>query len=68
MNTVKVGKNIRKARLEAGLTQQQVHKKSGIEMPRLSRYENGYILPTLETIEVLAKALRVDPKTLVGWK
>lgn len=64
----KVGKNIRKARLSAGFTQDDVEARCGIEKPRLSRYENGHIIPTLETIEILAKALRVAPKTLVGWK
>lgn len=64
----KVGQNIRKARVGAGMSQNDVQARCGIEKPRLSRYENGHILPTIETIEVLAKALKVAPKTLVGWK
>lgn len=68
MNVETLGKNIRKARKAAGLTQDDVEVRTGIHKPRLSRYENGLIMPNLESIEILAKALRVTPKSLVGWK
>ena len=41
---------IRKARLESGLTQQQVSDATGISVPRISEYENGRRDPTVDTL------------------
>jgi DNA-binding XRE family transcriptional regulator len=44
-------------RLEAGLTQTELAKRSGIRQSEISKIENGRINPTLETLEALGDAL-----------
>lgn len=44
-------------RLEAGLTQTELAKRSGIRQSEISKIENGRINPTMETLEALASAL-----------
>lgn len=63
-----LGMNIREARLKAGMSQNDVAALCGVPKERQSRYENGWIIPTIETIELLANAIGVSPKRLVGWK
>lgn len=63
-----IGANIRKMRVKAGLSQNDVSSLCGIEKSRLSRYENDHIVPRVDTIEVLAGALNVKPQDIVGWK
>lgn len=62
-----IGINIRKFRLAAGMSQTDLVALCGIAKPRLSRYENGHILPRVDTIEAIAKALGVEPRDIVGW-
>lgn len=62
-----IGKNIRKFRLAAGLSQNDLVALSGLEKPRISRYENGHHVPSIQTLERLAKALGVKPNEIVGW-
>lgn len=59
---------LRRARLGKDWTQDVLADRTGIEKPRLSRYENGHIEPRLDTVEVLADALAVSPGWLVGWE
>lgn len=63
-----IGTRIRAARLSAGMSQNDVEFVCGIPKPRLSRYENDRVTPTIGTVESLAKALGVSPAVLVGWK
>lgn len=63
-----IGSLIRTARLSRGLSQNDMETISGIPKPRLSRYENNRVVPTIQTVEVLAKALGVSPSQLVGWR
>jgi transcriptional regulator with XRE-family HTH domain len=51
------GDILRHARLDAGLTQSQLVRLSGIPKPTLSRYENGHVMPSLATLARLADAL-----------
>lgn len=62
-----IGSNLRKFRNAAKLSQTDVASVCGIEKARLSRYENGHIIPRVDTIEVLAEALSVKPQEIVGW-
>lgn len=62
-----IGNNIRRLRLAAGMSQTDVAEVCGIEKSRLSRYENGFVIPRVDTIEVLATALKVKPQEIVGW-
>lgn len=68
MSKASIGTLIRRTRIAAGMTQMDVEEACGIPKPRLSRYENGHVVPTIGTVEVLAEALGVPPKTLVGWR
>ncbi len=58
-DTASFGERLRRARLDAGLTQSQLVGRSGIPKPTLSRYENGHVMPSLGTLARLAAALSV---------
>lgn len=60
--------NIKKRRLELGLTLEQVAKKISISKPTLQRYESGVIsnIP-FEKVELLANVLQTSPAYLMGW-
>jgi transcriptional regulator with XRE-family HTH domain len=47
---VAIGRNLREARLAAGLTQAQVADRSGLWRPNVGRLERGDGLPTLESV------------------
>lgn len=68
MKTKKFPTRLREARQRLDWTQDVLAEVTGIEKPRLSRYENGHIEPRLDTVEALAKALKVKPQWLVGWE
>lgn len=65
---MKIGENIRKYRRRAGLTLAEVENLCGIGKSRLSRYENDFVQPNLDSIQVLADTFGVKPKYLVGWE
>ncbi len=46
-----------KARIEEEMTQKELAEKSGIRQSNISRIENGDVLPTLKTLEAIAKGL-----------
>ena len=50
-------KTIIAARLEAGLTQEELAVKSGIRQSNISRIENGTCSPTVSTLQALAKGM-----------
>ena len=52
-----VGKNIKEARAEKGLTQSAVAQLTGIAQTQLSDYENGNKLPGLISLAKIARAL-----------
>ena len=58
MDAKKLGKKIKLARVEADMTQGDLAEATGILQKSISRYETGIALPTLETLERLAKALK----------
>lgn len=60
------GQRLREARLRAGLSQSDLEEQSGIPKARLSRYENGHIVPSIQTLERLAVALKVSEASLLG--
>jgi transcriptional regulator with XRE-family HTH domain len=60
------GVRLRSARLQAGLSQSALETRSGIPKARLSRYENGHVLPSIETLARLASALEVSEASLLG--
>lgn len=60
MDKQSTGDKIREYRKLAGLTQQELAKKSGISMMSIRRYETGERQPDAETISKIAKALAAD--------
>lgn len=60
------GTRLREARLGAGLSQSELEELSGIPKARLSRYENGHVEPSIQTLARLAKALNVSEASLLG--
>ena len=48
------------------MSQSDLERASGVPKTRLSRYENGHILPSLETLRKLAAALRLPESRLLG--
>jgi transcriptional regulator with XRE-family HTH domain len=63
---VTFGQRLRRARLVAGFSQSELEERSGIPKARLSRYENGHVLPSLGTLQKLASSLSVSEATLLG--
>lgn len=53
----KLGRNMRRIRLEKGMTQGDICRKLKLDRAYVSNLENGKKNPTLATIEKIAKAL-----------
>jgi transcriptional regulator with XRE-family HTH domain len=62
-----VGQNVRRIRLEKGLTQEQLCDISGFSQQYVSGLENGRRNPTVVTVYELAKALGVSHIDLLQW-
>jgi transcriptional regulator with XRE-family HTH domain len=60
------GNRLREARVQAGLSQSELEELSGIPKARLSRYENGHVEPSIQTLARLARALNVSEASLLG--
>ena len=60
------GTRLRESRLAAGLSQSELEDLSGIPKARLSRYENGHVEPSIQTLNRLARALNVSEASLLG--
>ena len=60
------GQRLREARVAAGLSQSELEDISGIPKERLSRYENGHVEPSIQTLARLSRALNVSEASLLG--
>jgi transcriptional regulator with XRE-family HTH domain len=60
------GNRLREARVGAGLSQSELEEISGIPKARLSRYENGHVEPSIQTLARLSRALNVSEASLLG--
>lgn len=54
---MKIGTAIRSFRLQKGLSQGDIEKKTGLLRCYLSRVENGHTVPSLDTLSKIANAL-----------
>jgi transcriptional regulator with XRE-family HTH domain len=54
---MKIGTTIRAYRLQKGLSQGDIEKKTGLLRCYLSRVENGHTVPSLDTLSKIAHAL-----------
>ena len=60
-----IGYNIRQYREGAGLTQTELAEIIGVGQARVADWENNKVEPKASSIIALAKALQVDPGTLL---
>ena len=60
-----VGRNVRKIRLEQGMTQEQLAEKSGFDQRYISQLEGGRRNPTVVTLFEISQALNSTPVALV---
>jgi transcriptional regulator with XRE-family HTH domain len=60
-----LGRNLRSAREERGLTQEEVARRSGVHATEVSRIEAGKRDPRVSTVERLAAAVNLPPGELL---
>jgi transcriptional regulator with XRE-family HTH domain len=60
-----LGRNLRNAREERGLTQEEVARRSGVHATEVSRIEAGKRDPRVSTVERLAAAVELPPGELL---
>jgi len=60
-----LGENLRAAREEREMTQEQVAERSGVQAGEISRIETGKRDPQVSTLLKIAKALKVPPGKLL---
>jgi|ERR1035437_1125301 transcriptional regulator with XRE-family HTH domain len=65
MKGVNIGTNLKALRLQAGLTQVQLSKASGVSQGTITGYEHDLQRPSAEKLAALAKALGVAMEALV---
>jgi transcriptional regulator with XRE-family HTH domain len=61
-----LGANVRRHRLAAGLTQEQLSDRAKLHLTEISRIENGRRDPQLATIVSVADALEIAPAELLA--
>ena len=63
---MEIGQKIKKARLERGLTQQELGDIVGVQKSAIAKYENGRVVNIKRsTLQKIAKALEIRPSELV---
>jgi len=60
-----LGRNVRKCRIDAGLTQEQLSERSGFSQQYISDMERGLRNPTIVSLYELAQALGTNPVALI---
>jgi|UPI000837518D transcriptional regulator with XRE-family HTH domain len=60
-----VARNVRRLRLERGYTQEELSELAGINRNYTGMIERGERSPTVDMLEKLAKALKIDPVALL---
>ena len=68
MVAVKIGKSVRKLRIERFMSQAELSQVAGVSPAHLGRIERNEHDPHLSTIRKIAEALGVDPSELVDEK
>ena len=63
---MEIGQKIKKARLEKGLTQQELGDMVGVQKSAIAKYENGRVVNIKRsTLQKIAKALSIRPSELI---
>lgn len=55
-----IGKALRALRVQAGLSQQQLARLSGLTAPMISNYEHGKVVPQIPSLDSILQALGRD--------
>ncbi|WP_324523891.1 helix-turn-helix transcriptional regulator [Brevundimonas sp.] len=63
----RVGENVRRLRVEAGLSQEQFAFEADMHRTYVSGVERGIRNPTVTVLERMAKALKVKPESLLAY-
>jgi DNA-binding XRE family transcriptional regulator len=63
---VTLGKRMRELRMQAGLTQAELARRTGIHRPNIARVEAGRHTPSLETVARIAQAIGVSPTRVLS--
>lgn len=61
-----IAQRVREAREGQGWTQEELAEKAGIARPNIARLERGLHIPTLTTLEKVARALAIDINNLTA--
>ncbi len=61
----KLGNNLKKIRLEKGMSQGDICRATGMDRGYISRVESGQKNPTISNLEKIAKALKISPDELI---
>lgn len=64
---VKIGKNLKKARLNMEYTQHDVAEKVGIHVNYYAKIERGEVRPSLDTFEEILKTLKVKSSDVLPF-
>jgi transcriptional regulator with XRE-family HTH domain len=64
----KLGVRISQLRMKAGMTQAKLSEEADLSVDSISRIERGDRAPSLESLEKIAEALKVDPAELLNFK
>ena len=62
------GKHLRKLRNDAGFTQEELANEADIPINQIGRLERGEVNPTLSTLSVISKALKLTLSEIVSFK
>ena len=57
--TINIGETIRNYRLQKGMSQGDIEKRTGLLRCYLSRVENGHTIPSLDTLSKIAGAMEL---------
>lgn len=60
------GEILKTYRLQAGLSQEALAKRAGMHSTTISYYEVGRRKPTIHTLFILARALELQPATIIA--
>src|ERR1022692_4751875 len=55
-----IGKRLNEIRIAKGLSQGDIEKRTGLLRAYTSRVENGHTVPSIDTLERMAKALEIE--------
>jgi len=61
-----LNKRLKQARLDKGLSQQELEKLSNVHYTNIGRYERGNAKPSVEVLNRLAQALDISPDYLLN--